>query len=175
MCSAVVSYVTPAASDNCGAATVTLVSSDTLGELVTVSGLVSGDAFPVGATTLVYQAMDSANLTSSCSFDITVADTERPKISKCLTHAVLTHSLSRPCRHQHVCGSVRQLAVYSFAGQRDGQLSNDRVHQWAVAHGRVHAGRASVCTDGARRAVWRAVHHVRIHDDGRGSRAAGHQ
>ncbi|MEK6407428.1 MAG: FG-GAP-like repeat-containing protein [Acidobacteriota bacterium] len=59
VCSAVVTYSAPIASDNCsvGAA---------------VCSPPSGSTFPVGTTTVSCTATDSANLTSSCSFTIAV-------------------------------------------------------------------------------------------------------
>ncbi|WP_115461383.1 HYR domain-containing protein, partial [Winogradskyella aurantiaca] len=65
VCSAVVSWPAPTASDNC-----------------TISGVVSshnpGDTFPVGTTTVTYTATDDATNTYSVSFDITINDTEIP-------------------------------------------------------------------------------------------------
>ncbi len=45
------------------------------------SGLYSGESFPVGTTTVEYQAVDAAGNTSDCSFDVTVNDNENPTIS----------------------------------------------------------------------------------------------
>ncbi|MFA7274678.1 MAG: HYR domain-containing protein, partial [Crocinitomicaceae bacterium] len=46
-----------------------------------LTGLTSGDLFPVGTTTLEYTATDSSGNTSTCSFDITVNDTESPAVT----------------------------------------------------------------------------------------------
>ncbi|MEK6287136.1 MAG: FG-GAP-like repeat-containing protein [Acidobacteriota bacterium] len=59
VCSAVVTYSAPIASDNCSLA-------------APVCSPPSGSTFPVGTTTVSCTATDSANLTSSCSFTITV-------------------------------------------------------------------------------------------------------
>lgn len=68
MCSAVVNYSAPTATDNCSTASVTLLS-----------GPASGSVFPVGTTTISYSASDSAGNTSViCSFDVTVTDQEAP-------------------------------------------------------------------------------------------------
>ncbi|WP_225035757.1 BspA family leucine-rich repeat surface protein [Winogradskyella sp. SM1960] len=70
-CSAVVNYTIPTATDNCGGATV--VQTD-------ATGLNSGDAFPVGDTTIEYTATDLNGNSSVCSFTITVIDSEAPTI-----------------------------------------------------------------------------------------------
>ena len=63
----------------CGAAvTFSLAASDNCGVASDSSSANSGDFFPVGTTTVSYMATDSAGNTSSCSFDITVNDTEAP-------------------------------------------------------------------------------------------------
>jgi hypothetical protein len=48
---------------------------------VLTSGLPSGSVFPVGTTTVTYQATDAAGLTSTCSFDVTVTDNQKPVIT----------------------------------------------------------------------------------------------
>jgi hypothetical protein len=48
---------------------------------VLVSGIASGGTFPVGTTTNVYQATDAAGNTSTCSFTVTVNDTQAPVIT----------------------------------------------------------------------------------------------
>ena len=69
-CSASVAYATPTASDNCGGA----VASH-------FSGGVSGAVFQRGTTTVIWRATDGAGLTGSCSFTITVNDTQKPNIT----------------------------------------------------------------------------------------------
>jgi hypothetical protein len=68
-CSAVVTYATPTATDNCGIQSVTLQS-----------GLASGGTFPVGTTTNVWRATDVNNNTKTCSFTVTVTDVTPPVI-----------------------------------------------------------------------------------------------
>lgn len=69
LCSAVVTYTVTSA-DNCG------------GEVVTqTAGLPSGSAFPVGVTTNTFLVTDLSGNTATCSFDVTVNDTENPTIS----------------------------------------------------------------------------------------------
>lgn len=71
-CGAAVSYAVPTASDNCSPApTVTLQNP---------TGAGSGATFPKGQTTVVWRATDGAGLTKTCSFRITVNDTQAPNI-----------------------------------------------------------------------------------------------
>ena len=72
MCSATVVYATPTASDNC-----TLAS----GSPSLQSGPASGASFPKGQTTVVWIATDAEGLTKTCSFRITVNDTQAPTIN----------------------------------------------------------------------------------------------
>lgn len=67
MCTAVVNYNAPSATDNCSSASVSLTS-----------GPASGSTFPLGTTTITYTATDSAGNTSTCSFDVIVTDQEAP-------------------------------------------------------------------------------------------------
>ncbi|MBK9418871.1 MAG: HYR domain-containing protein, partial [Flavobacteriales bacterium] len=67
ICGAVVNYATPVGTDNC------------TGDATTrTAGLASGSTFPVGTTTVTYLVTDAAGLTASCSFTVTVNDTEAP-------------------------------------------------------------------------------------------------
>lgn len=66
-CGAIVNYTAPAGIDNCGDATTELID-----------GLASGSLFPVGTTTVTYQVTDFSGNQTSCSFDVTVNDTELP-------------------------------------------------------------------------------------------------
>ncbi len=75
-CSAVATYATPTAMDNCTGATV-----------MRTSGLVSGSAFPVGINTVIWKVTDGAGLTVTCSFSITVTDNQIPSIT-CPANAV---------------------------------------------------------------------------------------
>jgi len=68
LCSAVVCWTAPTASDNCG--TVNLVSTHD-----------PGDTFPVGTTTVTYTATDACGNATDCVFDVTVNDDENPTIT----------------------------------------------------------------------------------------------
>ncbi len=67
-CTAVVTYTTPTASDNCANPTVTCSPA-------------SGSTFALGTTTVTCTARDAANNTGSCSFTVTVTDAQMPTIS----------------------------------------------------------------------------------------------
>ncbi len=67
-CAAVVSYTTPTAIDACTGATV-------------VCSPASGSAFPIGTTTVSCTATDGAGNAGTCSFTVTVADTQPPTIA----------------------------------------------------------------------------------------------
>ncbi|MEM6345238.1 MAG: HYR domain-containing protein [Bacteroidota bacterium] len=69
LCSAVVTYAMPVSADNCPGITV-----------VQTAGLPSGSVFLVGTTTNTFVVTDAAGLTATCSFDVTVNDTENPTI-----------------------------------------------------------------------------------------------
>ncbi|MCH4823312.1 HYR domain-containing protein [Gramella lutea] len=66
---AVVNFADPSLSDNCGAT------------LTQTEGPVSGSQFPLGTTTITFEAIDNAGNTSTCSFSITVNDSEAPTIN----------------------------------------------------------------------------------------------
>lgn len=69
-CGAAISYDLPTATDNCGDATVSLIS-----------GPASGDFFPAGTTEVTYEAEDLSGNTSQCSFNVTVNDVEAPVLT----------------------------------------------------------------------------------------------
>jgi gliding motility-associated-like protein len=58
------------------------------------TGLSSGDAFPVGTTTLEYTVTDAAGNTAVCSFDVTVTDDEDPVITVCPSDAAVSADAS---------------------------------------------------------------------------------
>jgi|GEM_PF-3027024 len=69
VCTAVVFYTAPTATDNCSAS---VTSTHT-----------SGDTFSSGVTNVSYTATDPAGNAVICSFTVTVVDTEDPVISSC--------------------------------------------------------------------------------------------
>jgi gliding motility-associated-like protein len=70
VCTAVVSWIAPTASDNCGIVTLTSTHNP-------------GATFPVGITTVTYTAVDQFNNTTTCSFTVTVNDTTAPVFLTC--------------------------------------------------------------------------------------------
>ena len=87
ICGAVVSWGMPTVTDNCGAI------------LTQTTGLANGDTFPAGITTVTYVAHDSAGNTASCSFTVTVTDTEPPIILNCPTNINVSNDAG-------LCGAV---------------------------------------------------------------------
>ncbi|MBK9452430.1 MAG: HYR domain-containing protein [Bacteroidetes bacterium] len=70
LCSKVVTFTAPVGGDNCA------------GQITTqIAGLPSGSAFPVGITTNVYRVTDVAGNSASCSFTVTISDTQLPTIT----------------------------------------------------------------------------------------------
>lgn len=69
VCGAVVAYELPAATDNCGVLTYELLS-----------GLASGEVFPVGTTEVVYAVYDASGNAAQCTFFVTVNDVEAPVV-----------------------------------------------------------------------------------------------
>ncbi len=65
LCTAVVNWTAPVASDDCSAVTVTTTNEP-------------GSEFPKGTTTVVYTATDASGNVATCSFDVTVFDNELP-------------------------------------------------------------------------------------------------
>lgn len=70
VCGAVVTYTAPVGTDNCSGA-VTLQTA----------GLASGATFPIGTTVNTFEVTDAAGLKTSCRFNVTVNDTERPVVT----------------------------------------------------------------------------------------------
>jgi hypothetical protein len=66
-CSAVVIWTAPTATDNSGSVTLT-------------SNFESGSEFPEGTTAVVYTATDAAGNQVTCSFSVTVNDTQLPGV-----------------------------------------------------------------------------------------------
>jgi len=96
ICGAEVTWIAPTAADNCGVSTFTSTHN-------------SGDVFPVGTTTVTYTATDAAGNESTCSFDVTITDTEDPVISGCPLNIAVSNDAS-------TCGAeVKPLQVHITA------------------------------------------------------------
>ncbi|MBK8965958.1 MAG: HYR domain-containing protein [Lewinellaceae bacterium] len=76
-CGAIVSWNTPAGSDNCP---VVVTRSDGPGNNANMT-LNSGDEFPLGVTTICYQAEDGGGNSTECCFTVTVNDNSNPDIT----------------------------------------------------------------------------------------------
>ena len=87
VCGAHVTYELPEFTDNCAGT-----------EIALIAGLESGEFFPVGMTTVTYEATDAAGNTAQCSFTVTVSDDEAPAIV-CVENISVANDLG-------VCGAV---------------------------------------------------------------------
>ena len=85
-CSAAITYANATATDNCTANPV----------VTRIKGAVSGSAFAVGTSRLIFRATDAAGRTSSCSVLVTVVDNQPPVIS-CPGNITVTGN-GIPCR-----------------------------------------------------------------------------
>ncbi|RMH19448.1 MAG: HYR domain-containing protein, partial [Gammaproteobacteria bacterium] len=85
VCEQAVTWTPPTISDNCPGLTVTQTSSPTM-------GLGPSSDFPVGTTTILYTATDASGNTSTCSFTVTVNDTEDPTFTNQITSLIVSPS-----------------------------------------------------------------------------------
>ncbi|MBK9190276.1 MAG: HYR domain-containing protein [Crocinitomicaceae bacterium] len=69
VCGANIVYATPVGTDNCAGSVTTLTA-----------GQASGTVFPIGTTTVTYEVTDASTNTATCSFDVTINDTQNPAI-----------------------------------------------------------------------------------------------
>jgi FtsP/CotA-like multicopper oxidase with cupredoxin domain len=112
LCSAVVTFADPAATDDCGIPTV-------------VCGPPSGSVFPVGDTTVTCTATDSSNQTADCTFQVTVEDKEPPTIASSVAvpmlwppnHALINVGLSATATDN--CPGAISLSVAVFGDEDD--------------------------------------------------------
>jgi hypothetical protein len=70
LCSGVVPYTTPVGTDNCPNPIT-----------IQTAGISAGGVFPVGVTTNIFKVTDNAGITATCSFTVTVNDTQLPSIT----------------------------------------------------------------------------------------------
>jgi gliding motility-associated-like protein len=76
VCTAIVSWAPLSVTDNCDAAP------------AVTSNFNSGDAFPLGVTTVTYEATDAAGNKETCSFTVTVEDHINPAFTGCPSNIV---------------------------------------------------------------------------------------
>ncbi len=76
-CTQIATWIAPTAADNCGVSSFTSTHN-------------SGEAFPLGLTTVTYTATDDAGNISTCSFTVTVVDNTAPVIAGCPSNIILT-------------------------------------------------------------------------------------
>jgi len=71
-CTGIATFSTPTGADNCALANPPVTR---------IGGLASGSPFPKGITIVTFQATDATGLTKTCTFRITVNDTELPTVT----------------------------------------------------------------------------------------------
>ena len=83
--SAVVSFAPPAAADNCQGATASQIG-----------GIASGDSFPIGTTSVIWQATDASENTKTCEFKVVVEPTPTIEVSTTTEESATTSSEPEP-------------------------------------------------------------------------------
>jgi hypothetical protein len=140
-CQAAVTYTAPTASDNCAGVTATLHSPANAG---------SGSVFPKGQTVVTWKATDAAGLTKTCTFRVTVNDTENPVVT-CPTVAPTTTTVnscaSEPLTYptptaSDNCSAVTVLRIGGPASGSSFPAGTTNV-TWRAIDG---AGRSSTCS-----------------------------
>lgn len=127
-CGAVVNYITPVPTDQCGSPFV-----------YQVEGLPSGSLFPVGTTTNTFIAYNNAGGFAWCSFKVTVADKEPPVIS----NVSATPSVLWPANHNLVnvvlnysatdnCGVMHTELLVKSSEPENGLSEGDKSPDWIV-------------------------------------------
>jgi len=85
-CSNNIIYSQPVALDDC----------DEEVAVALIDGVPAGNPFPLGVTTVTFEAVDQCNNTSTCSFEITVVDSDDPSIS-CPSNDVVVCTDTNTC------------------------------------------------------------------------------
>ncbi len=101
VCGANVSFSVPAATDNCGASS--------------VAAPASGSLFNVGVNTVTVTATDGAGNTATCSFSVTVNDTQAPSITNCpanITTCTATATWAPPTATDN-CGTPTLISTHT--------------------------------------------------------------
>ncbi|MBL0314380.1 MAG: HYR domain-containing protein [Flavobacteriales bacterium] len=104
-CGAIVTYDIPAVSDNCSVTDTTMIS-----------GIASGEFFPVGTTEVIYEFADAAGNSVQCNFFVTIIDSELPVVL-CTEDATVNSDPGQ-------CGAIVTYQIPSFqdnCGNTSGQ------------------------------------------------------
>jgi hypothetical protein len=103
LCSAIVNYPAPTVTDNCPTT------------VIRTAGPAPGAAFPVGVTTVTFQATDAANNSETCSFTVTVLDEEQPVIN-CSPQPRIRNNDPGQCYYTAVGAELDATATDNCAG-----------------------------------------------------------
>ncbi|MFM7822461.1 MAG: HYR domain-containing protein, partial [Bacteroidota bacterium] len=82
LCGAIINYTTPVGTDICGATT------------VQTAGLPSGSLFPVGTTVNTFTVTDPSGNQTSCSFSVSITDTQAPVFSNVPSNIIACNPVS---------------------------------------------------------------------------------
>lgn len=134
-CSAVVTWPSLVATDNCG--------------IVTIAGdHLSGETFPIGVTQITCMATDANGNSASCTFNVIVTNEAPPQITNCPTDIIVTTdvlaektaaSWNEPTASV-VCGSVSLIS--NFKPGDNFPIGTTQVNYMAIGP----AGRTSTCS-----------------------------
>jgi hypothetical protein len=114
-CVAVVNFATPLAQDNCSAVAVSQTS-----------GPVSGSAFALGNTTVIFTALDSAGNTAICTLDILVLDDTDPVITCPGNITSCTGTVTGiGASSNDACMAIPPTITYTLSGATTGSGSGD--------------------------------------------------
>ena len=88
VCGATITFTAPSGSDNCPGVVTTLTT-----------GQGPATVFPIGITTVTYQATDAGTNSATCSFSVTVSDNEEPVFGGCPANISVSNDAG-------ICGAV---------------------------------------------------------------------
>jgi len=141
LCTGIATFATPSGADNC-----TLPS----GAVTQTGGPASGSAFPKGQTTVTFKVTDGAGLTKTCTFRVTVSDTENPAIACPSSQSVNTTTnscASAPVNYTTptATDNCSSLTVVRISGPASGSSfpAGTTTVVWRAIDG---AGRSSTCS-----------------------------
>ncbi|MBL7971294.1 MAG: HYR domain-containing protein, partial [Prolixibacteraceae bacterium] len=130
MCSALVSWTIPTATDNCGSSVTTTVSSSA-GEEISLAGGKHQATIAAGTSVITYTAFDAAGNTATCSFRITVKDLTAP-------------SLTSPPDQSVFCinniPDINTLAAFEAAGGRYSDNAGSQCNSLEIGYSDVLSG-----------------------------------
>jgi hypothetical protein len=142
LCTGIATFATPTASDNCALPANAVMQT---------TGPASGSAFPKGQTVVTFRVTDAAGLTKTCTFRVTVNDTENPVITCPTSQSVNTTAnacasapltYSTPTATDNCPGTISVLRIGGPASGSTFSLGTTNI-TWRAVDG---SGRSSTCS-----------------------------